>query len=82
MNIPEEKLELMKLLIETESEDVINEIKSVFKRNDPDFWNDLPVNVKESISCGLKDVEEKNLYSHDWIMKETKEKYGTRNNLD
>lgn len=82
MNIQTEKLELMRLLIETESEEIINALKSVFKKKGYDFWDDLPDEVKESIGRGLKDVEENKLYDHEWVMQETKKKYGFKDSMD
>jgi len=63
MDIQTEKLELMRLLIDTESEEVINELKSVFIKKGYDFWDDLPDNVKDGIEKGLEDVKEGRLHS-------------------
>ncbi len=82
MDIQAEKLELVKLLMETESEEVINSIKAVFKKTGHDFWNDLPEHVKESINRGLEDVRNKNPYEHDLVMKESRSKYGLGNTLE
>ena len=46
MDIQTEKLELIRLLIDTESEEVINELKSVFTKKGYDFWDDLPESVQ------------------------------------
>ncbi|MDB5156317.1 MAG: hypothetical protein JWR50_1024 [Mucilaginibacter sp.] len=76
MDLQSEKIELVKLLLETESREVINEIKAVFKRQGNDFYNDLPKHVKDSIEAGLKDIEEGNVYEHNWVMQDIKSKYG------
>ena len=57
MDLQSEKIELVKLLLETESREVINEIKAVFKKQGNDFYDDLPQHVKDSIERGLKDIE-------------------------
>ena len=76
MNIEAEKIELLKLILETEDEEVIQEIKSVFQRQELDFWDGLPDSVKESINRGLADVEAGRVQSHDSVMKEIKARYG------
>ena len=76
MNIEAEKIELLKLILETESEAVIQEIKGVFKRQETDFWNELPDSVKESINRGLADVEANRVYDHESTMQEIKTRYG------
>jgi len=79
MDLQSEKIELVKLLLETESREIINEIKAVFKKQGNDFYDDLPQNVKDDIEAGLKDVEEGNVYDHNWVMQDVKTKYGLNN---
>ncbi len=76
MNIEAEKIELLKLILETESEEVIQEVKSVFRRQEADFWDSLPDSVKESINRGLEDVEANRVQNHDNVMQEIKARYG------
>lgn len=78
MDLQSEKIELVKLLLETESREVINEIKAVFKRQGNDFYDDLPQHVKDDIEEGLKEVEEGKFYEHDWVMQEARAKYGLK----
>jgi hypothetical protein len=70
MDLQAEKIELVKLLLETESQDVIDEIKAVFKKQGNDFYDDLPQHVKDSIERGLKDIEDGNVYGHDEVMQD------------
>lgn len=76
MDIQAEKIALMKLLLETDSEEIISQIKSVFKREEYDFYDDLPEHVKESIERGIKDIERGRVHDHDMVMSEIKAKYG------
>lgn len=76
MDLQSEKIELAKQLLETESWEVINQIKAVFKREEYDFYDDLPEHVKEGIERGLKDIEEGRTHDHDTVMAEVKAKYG------
>lgn len=74
-----EKIELVKLLLETESREVLDEIKAIFKKQGNDFYDDLPQHVKEDIEAGLKDIEEGRVYDHNWVMQEARVKYGLNN---
>lgn len=78
MNLQSEKIELVKLLLETESREVIDEIKAIFKKQGNDFYDDLPQHVKDGIEAGLKDIEEGNLHEHDWVMQEARARYGLK----
>ncbi len=80
MNLEAEKIELLKLILETESEEVIQEIKGVFKRQAPNFWYVLPGSVKESINRGSEDVEANRVQNHNFVMKGIKVRYGLNDN--
>jgi len=41
-----------------------------------DFYDDLPDHVKESIRCGIKDIEEGRVRDHEEVMRDIKLKYG------
>jgi len=75
MNIESEKIELLKLILETEDEAVIQEIKSVFKKQESDFWDNLPDAVRESINRGLEDIEANRIQKHEQVIQELKERY-------
>jgi len=72
MNIEAEKIELLKLILETEDEAIIQELKIVFKKQEPDFWDELPDQVKERINLGLEDVAAGRVQSHKEVMQEIK----------
>lgn len=78
MDIQAEKIALMKLLLETDSEEIISQLKAIFKREDYDFYNDLPDHVKEDIEAGLEDIKNGDVYDHESVMREFKVKYGVK----
>lgn len=42
MNIQAEKIELVKMLLDTENPEIIESIKNIFKKeNSSDFWDEL-----------------------------------------
>jgi hypothetical protein len=76
MNIEAEKIELLKLILETEDEAIIQELKVVFKKQEPDFWDELPDHVKERINRGLDDVAAGRVHKNEDVMREIKSRYG------
>jgi hypothetical protein len=57
MDIQLEKLELMKLLKETENPSVINAIKKIFQKEEMDWWDDLTEEQKEFLEESLKQAD-------------------------
>lgn len=57
MDIQLEKLELMKLLKETENPSVINAIKKIFQKEEKDWWEDLTQEQKEFLEESLKQAD-------------------------
>jgi len=57
MNIQAEKLELMKLLLNTENPKVIQAIKRVFQKEKPaDFWNELTAEQQQEINEATAEI--------------------------
>lgn len=65
MNIEFEKIELMKLLSETNDESIIDSIKKIFTTKKKDFWDELSEEQKNAIEEGLEDVKNGNVTSWD-----------------
>ncbi|OFY92261.1 MAG: hypothetical protein A2236_09150 [Bacteroidetes bacterium RIFOXYA2_FULL_33_7] len=58
MNIQAEKIELMKMILETDNPSILNSIKRILNiEKKKAFWDTLPANQKEEI---LKAIEEIN----------------------
>ncbi len=57
MDIQFEKIELMKLLLETENPSIIKGIKKVFQREKKDWWDELSDEQKASIKEGEREIE-------------------------
>ncbi len=69
MDIQLEKLELMKLLLETNNPAVLEAIRNIFQKEEKDWYEELPNYVKEGIEEGQKDITEGNFYSFDEVLK-------------
>ena len=57
MDIQVEKLELIKMLAETENPSIIKAIKRVFQSEKKDWWDELSDEQKEAIEEGERQIE-------------------------
>lgn len=69
MNIQLEKLELIKLLAETNDESIITSIKNVFNSKKKDWWDDLTEEQQNTINESLEEYEKGNFSSFDDFIK-------------
>jgi len=69
MDIQAEKIELVKRLLDTDDESVLQEVKNIFESHEKDFWNDLPEHVKKGIERSKKQADAGLLTSHEDVMK-------------
>jgi predicted transcriptional regulator len=69
MNIELEKLELMKLLSETNDESILVSIKKIFTTEKKDFWDELTEEQKNEINKGIEDFENGRVYSYEEVIK-------------
>jgi len=77
MDIQTLKLDLVSKIINTEKPDLLVEISKIFQQEKKgDWWDELPKEVQESILEGMADVKEGNIFSHEQIVQEVKQKYG------
>ena len=77
MDIQTLKLDLVSKIINIEKPALLIEISKILqKENKTDWWDKLPAEVQESILEGMEDVQKGNVYTHENIMQEAKQKYG------
>jgi hypothetical protein len=58
MNIHAEKLELVRLILDTDNPGILSSIKRIFQLSKKgDFWDDLSQYQKDEILKGLEDIE-------------------------
>jgi hypothetical protein len=69
MNISATKIELLKDLLETNSEVVLKHIKAVLKSYKTDLWDDLTENQKQSVKRAKKQLEKGEGKPHADVMK-------------
>jgi hypothetical protein len=67
MDIQAEKIELVKMLLDTEDTTLIEQIKALFKTREEDFYLNLPQHVKDGIEKSRKQAEEGKVISLDEV---------------
>ena len=56
MDIQSEKLELIKMLLETDDTTIIEAVKNIFKAQKKDIWKDLSPEQKEEIDLRIQEA--------------------------
>jgi len=70
MNIQAEKLEIMKMILETENQSILESIKKLFtKSTSMDFWDTLPQEQKDDILQGINEIEDGEVVDYEDIIK-------------
>ena len=77
MDIQTLKLDLVSKIINIEKPSLLIEINKILqKENKTDWWDKLPEEVQESIMEGMDDVQKGDVFTHEQIIQEAKQKYG------
>jgi hypothetical protein len=69
MNIQAEKIELLKLLLNTNSPKIIQSIKQIFEtENTADLWDELTAEQKAEINQATSEIKNGNVIDYDSFM--------------
>ncbi|MBD3183536.1 hypothetical protein GF312_14675 [Candidatus Poribacteria bacterium] len=69
MNIQAEKLELIRMVLNTKKPSVLTSIRKIFEKEENiDFWNTLSKEEKEDIHQGIEELNNGEKYPYDEIM--------------
>lgn len=69
MDIRTEKIELARLILAMENESVILKIKDLILESTPDWWDELPENVKRNVLAAEKEINEGKGIPHEEVLK-------------
>ena len=73
MNIQAEKLEIMKLILETDNPGILQSIKKIFKKEaHSDFWDSLSEEQKLEIKDGIIEADNGELVDYEVFIKKHK----------
>ena len=77
MDIQSLKLDLISKIMTIDKPALLIEINEILqKETKTDWWDNLPLEVQESILEGLTDIQNGNVLTHDQVMEEARQKYG------
>lgn len=69
MNVETTKLELIRLLLQTQKESLLLKLKTVFdEEKSVDWWDELPLEVQKEIELGLAQADKGDLENHEKVM--------------
>lgn len=69
MNIQAEKIELVKMLLDTENPKIIESIKKIFKKEETlDFWDDLSIEQRKEIEKASIEITNGEVTDYDTFM--------------
>ena len=69
MNIQAKKLEILRMVMNTNNPKTLYSIKNIFKKQvDKDFWNTISKSQKEDILSGIQEVDNGNLIDYKEFM--------------
>ena len=70
MNIHAEKLEIMRMILETDNPGILESIKNIFKKEThSDFWETLTENQKNEIKEGIIEADNGEILDYEVFMK-------------
>ncbi|HZK92641.1 MAG TPA: hypothetical protein VFC67_00435 [Prolixibacteraceae bacterium] len=77
MDIPALKLDLVQKILNTKNPSILLKINTIFQKEvENDWWDQLPPEVQDSILEGIHDIEKGNIFTHEQVIQEAKQKYG------
>jgi hypothetical protein len=70
MNIQAEKIEIMKLILDTDNPKILESVKNLLEKDTTtDFWTALTPSQKEDIHQGIKDIVNGEVIDYEDFMK-------------
>lgn len=75
MDIQTTKLELMRLLLNTQKEKVLTQIKEIFEQQEKELFDELSDVEKSAIEEGLHQIEQGKVKPHNEVMTKFRRKY-------
>ena len=70
MNIQAEKIEIMKMILETNNPSILQSVKNVFRESTKtDFWETISQEQKDDILQGVEEIENGEVVDYEDFMK-------------
>ena len=69
------KYRIVEQIIQSDDDNVLNEIKSLLGLSENDFWSELPVDVKQTINQAKDELDRGEGLPHAQVMAEMKQRF-------
>jgi hypothetical protein len=69
MEIQSVKIELLKLILNTDNAIILEKVMNIFRNENPDFWNKLSKDEQSDIIEGISELDREAVYGYDEVMK-------------
>jgi hypothetical protein len=70
MNIQSEKLELIRMILDTDNPGILTSIKRIFSNSkEVDFWDSLPQYQKDEILKGIEEIDKGEMINYEEFLK-------------
>jgi hypothetical protein len=70
MNIQAQKLELVKMILDTDNPNILSSIEDIFsKSKEGDFWDDLSPSQKDEILNGIEEINKGDVIDYEGFIK-------------
>lgn len=69
------KYKIAEKIIQSNDDELLNEIKSLVGLSEGDFWNDLPTEVKQSINKAKDELDRGEGIAHEEVMEEMRNRF-------
>jgi predicted transcriptional regulator len=77
MNLQARKLELVQMILNTDRPNLLEKVSQILKQEqEADWWDELPVSVKQAIEAGSKEADRGETTSLEEVMKDVRLRYG------
>lgn len=78
MDLKTKKLELVRLILNTEKAAVLEKVEAMLKKEvNSDWWDEIGEDEKNAIEESLAEADRGDFLSHEEVMKEVRAKYNT-----
>jgi predicted transcriptional regulator len=81
MNIEAKKLELIRLIMNTNKESLLSKIALIFEK-EGDWWEEISIEEKKAIEQGLHEADNGEFIPHETILSEVRKKYNLKSDED
>ena len=75
MDIQKEKLKVIEILLKTQDEAIIDQVKALLQDDLKDHWDELPEHVKKAVERSEEQIKNGEIKPHNEVMANFKKKF-------